>query len=187
MHITSHLDVELVALEADDQVTLMLDLAAPAGAVDAARPPATVQLVLDRSGSMSGERLDVAKRGLDSLIARLAPEDRLGVVAFDDEVSVVVPAGPLTDKAAARAAVAAVAAGGSTNLSGGLLRGLQEARRATGDAGATVVLLSDGHANVGEIEPERLGAVAAKARARRVTTSTIGTRWPRSASRGSRT
>jgi Ca-activated chloride channel family protein len=174
MHVSTHLDVDLVALEAEDQVTLMLDLAAPAGAADQQRPPATVQLVLDRSGSMGGARLDVAKRAIDLLIGRLKPDDRLGVVAFDDEVSVVVPARPLGDKALARQAVAAVQPGGMTNLSGALLRGLQEARRVAGDAGATVLVLSDGHANVGEVDPGRLGAVTAKARERRITTSTVG-------------
>src|SRR3712207_2117900 len=96
MHIDTHLDVDLVALEREDQVTLMLELLAPASseAVDV-RPPATLQVVLDRSGSMAGERLDVAKHALILLIDRLGPGDRLGVVSFDDTVDVVVPAGPV--------------------------------------------------------------------------------------------
>jgi Ca-activated chloride channel family protein len=175
MHFSTHLDVDLVALEAEDQVTLMLELAAPVAAGDAVRPPATVMVVLDRSGSMAGERLEVAKAAIDALVGRLAPTDRLGVVAFDDEVGVVVPCGPLAGMGpAARQAIAALGPGGMTNLSGGLLRGLQELRRAAGDDGGTLVLLSDGHANVGEVDPDRLGGVCAKARGRRVTTSTIG-------------
>ena len=47
----------------------------------------------------------------------------------------------------------AIAPGGCTNLSGGLLRGLQEARRVAGPAGATLLLLSDGHANAGVVDP----------------------------------
>ena len=174
MHFATHLDADLVALEADDRVTVMLDLAAPAAADADRRPPATIQVVLDRSGSMSGERLDVAKRAIDSLVARLAPTDRLGVVAFDDQVSVVVPAGPLTNKAAARHVIASLDAGATTNLSGGLLRGLQEARRAAGGGGGTLLLISDGHANVGETDPGRLAGVAAKAREERITVTTVG-------------
>lgn len=174
MHFTTHLDVDLVALEADDRVTLMLDLAAPAAAAGQDRPPATVEVVLDRSGSMGGDRLDVAKRAIDSLVARLAPSDRLGVVAFDDDVSVVVPAAPLANKSAVRQAIASLQAGATTNLSGGLLRGLQEARRAADGGGATVLLLSDGHANVGEVDPDLLAGVAAKARERRITVTTVG-------------
>ena len=149
MKLDAHMDVDLVAVEQDDVVTVMLELAAPEEALDVPRAPATVQVVLDRSGSMSGERLEAAKLALAELTERLDPADRFGLVAFDDEVQVVVPAGPLLDKAAARAAVLAIGPGGTTNLSGGLLRGLQEARRVAGGSGATLLLLSDGHANAG--------------------------------------
>jgi Ca-activated chloride channel family protein len=174
MKLDAHLDVDLVAVEQDDEVTLMLELTAPMEACDAPRAAATVQVVLDRSGSMSGERLDAARHALAELAERLDPADRLGVVAFDDEVTVVVPAGPVLDKAALRAAVLAIPPGGTTNLSGGLLRGIQEARRAAGPAGATLLLLSDGHANAGVTDADRLAGVAAAARAQGVTTSTVG-------------
>jgi Ca-activated chloride channel family protein len=174
MRVNAHLDVEVVAVEQDEQVSVMLELVAPAAAQAAERPAATVQIVLDRSGSMAGERLDAAKQALVRLVDRLDPADRLGVVAFDDDVRVVVPAGRLTGKAAARAAIEALEPGGLTNLSGGLLRGLQEARRVAGKSGATLLLLSDGHANAGETDPARLGAVAAQARKRGITTSTVG-------------
>jgi Ca-activated chloride channel family protein len=61
-----------------------------------------------------------------------------------------------------------------TNLSGGYLRGLQEARRVCGPAGATIVLLSDGHANAGVKDPAQLRQVAANAGAQSITTSSIG-------------
>lgn len=87
---------------------------------------------------------------------------------------VVVPAGELRDKDAARRAIADLETGGTTNLSGGLLRGLQEARRVAGDGGSTLLLVSDGHANVGETGPEKLAAVAAGAHEHGITTSTVG-------------
>ena len=176
MQLKARMDVDLVAVEEADEVTVLLDLHAPEEARAGERPPAAVQVVLDRSGSMHGPRLDAARRALAALVDRLGPGDRLGVVAFDDEVRVVLPAGPLTDKTAAKAALLAIESGGQTNLSAGLLRGLQEARRAAtaSGAGATLLLLSDGLANVGETGPDRLGAVAAGARAHGVTISTIG-------------
>jgi Ca-activated chloride channel homolog len=176
MHIDTHLDVDLVALESEDQVTLMLDLLAPATEAAVARPPATLQVVLDRSGSMAGERLDVAKHALILLIDRLDAHDRLGVVSFDDTVDVVVPAGPLgPHKDHAKYAVAELAPGGMTNLSGGLLRGLQEARRGAGPGGtATLLLLSDGHANVGVTQADQLADVSAGGRKHGVTISTFG-------------
>ncbi len=174
MKLDAQIDVDLVAVEQDDEVTVLLELAAPAEQRDVPRAPATVQVVLDRSGSMSGERLDAACVALAELVGRLDPADRFGVVAFDDEVDVVVPAGPVLDKAALRAAVLSISSGGCTNLSGGLLRGLQEARRVAGPAGATLLLLSDGHANAGVVDPDQLAGVAAAARAHGVTTSTVG-------------
>jgi Ca-activated chloride channel family protein len=128
---------------------------------------------------MVGDRLEAAKEAITKLIDRLDPADRLGIVTFSDEVQVPLPARELSTaehRDQARHTVAALQAGGMTNLSGGLLRGLQEARRATGDhaAGATLLLLSDGHANQGETDPARLATVATGAHGHGITTSTIG-------------
>ena len=174
MNFNAHVDVDLVAVEQPDELTVLLELRAPEAPQVQARAAAAVQVVLNRSGSMGGERLEAAQRALVALVDRLDPADRFGVVAFDDSARVVVPAGPVADKPALKRAIAELVPGGLTNLSGGLLRGLQEARRVAGDAGATLLLVSDGHANEGIVDPDRLGAVAARARTRRVTTSTIG-------------
>lgn len=178
MHITAHADIDVVAVEQEDRVSVMLELAAPAapGEDEAPRPPATIEVVLDRSGSMAGEPLEAAKQAIAKLVDRLDPADRLGVLTFDDAVDVVLPAEPIADKAAANRAIAAIAPGGMTNLSGGLLRGLQEAKRGAADrGGATLILLSDGHANVGETNPTTLASLGASARTEHsVTTSTIG-------------
>jgi len=174
MQVNAHADVDVVAVEQDDQVTVMLELVAPTAQTDKPRPVATVQVVLDHSGSMDGERLTAAKEALVRLVDRLDPTDRFGVVAFDDEVQVLVPAGGLTDKHAARHAIASLVTGGMTNLSGGLLRGMQEARRVATDGGATLLLLSDGHANAGETDPARLASVTAGARDHGITTTTVG-------------
>jgi Ca-activated chloride channel family protein len=174
MQISTRLDCDLVAVEAADELTLLVEVNAPTPASTVTRPAATLQIVLDRSGSMAGERLDGAKTAILSLIDRLDPTDNLGVIAFDDAVQVVVPAGPLTDKALAKHAVASIESGGMTDLSAGYIRGLQEARRVAGAAGATVLLISDGHANEGIVDPDVLGKVAGEAATDKVTTSTLG-------------
>ncbi len=174
MHLNAHLDLDLVALEAEDELTVLVELVAPELPASEPRPAATVQVVLDRSGSMGGERLDAALDALVALVDRLAPTDRFGLVTFDSEVEVVVPAGPLTDKQAVKHAIHGVHPRGMTNLSAGLMRGLQEAQRVAGPAGATLLLVSDGHANDGVRGPEQLAAVAARGRAAGITTTTIG-------------
>lgn len=174
MHLSALLDCDLVAVEQTDELTLLVELTAPSPTITAKRQSATLQVVLDRSGSMAGDRLEGAKSALIALVDRLDPADNLGVVAFDNTTHVVVPAGPLTDKTAVKHAISAVHDGGSTDLSSGYLRGLQEAQRVAGPTGATLLLLSDGHANAGVTDPVQLGQVATQARAKNVTTSTLG-------------
>jgi Ca-activated chloride channel family protein len=177
VHINAHLDVEMIAVETDDQLSVMIELTAPAepdNGDGAERVPRTLEVVLDRSGSMEGGRLAGAKTALASLVDRLDPRDHFGLVVFDDKVDVPVPAGKLTDKTAVKRAIGGVQTRGSTDLSGGYLRGLQEARRVAGPAGATVLIISDGHANAGVTDPEALARVAAEANTHRVTTSTLG-------------
>lgn len=175
MLINAHLDVDVLAHETEDQLSVLVELTAPpAPAGPGERTASTLQVVLDRSGSMNGSRLDGAKTALLALIDRLHPTDNFGLVVFDDVVDIVVPAGPLTDKAAVKQAIAAVDARGGTDLSAGYLRGLQEARRVTGPAGATVLLISDGHANAGITDPATLAGIAAEAHRHGVRTSTLG-------------
>src|SRR3954468_3958627 len=174
MHLTAHLDLDVVAHETDDQLSVLIELAAPELPTDTTRAPSTLVVVLDRSGSMAGDRIEGAKTALLALVDRLDPRDRFGLVTFDDHVDIVVPAGPLTDKLAVKQAIGGVYDRGSTDLSAGYFRGLQEARRVAGDTGATVLLISDGHANAGICDPGQLGDVARKAHADGITTTTLG-------------
>jgi Ca-activated chloride channel family protein len=177
MHVSAHLDVDVIALEQHDTVTVLLEMTSPpAPQLLIERPAHTIVVVLDRSGSMSGPRLHSAKSALLGLIERLDPKDRLGVVTFDDSAQVVIPAMPLGDfgKANAKSLVATIETGGSTDLSSGYLRGIQEARRVATDTGATIVLLSDGEANAGIVDPKQLLGLARDTHSKGITTSTIG-------------
>src|SRR3954470_21368748 len=110
---------------------------------------------------MAGDdRLEGAKRALLALVDWLDPTDNFGLVAFDEHALVVVPAGPLTDKDALRRAIAELYVGSMTDLSSGYLRGLQEPRRVCGDAGASLLLISDGHANQGVTDHDQLRDIA---------------------------
>lgn len=173
MKINALLDVNVVAHESADEVTVLLELEAPAAASGQARPQASLEVVLDRSGSMSGAPLEGAKAALTALVRRLDPTDNFGLVTFDDSAQVVVPAGPLTNKEHVIAAVDGVRAGGTTDLSAGYLRGLRELRRVTG-TGGTVLVISDGHVNAGIRDADEFASVTAKAYADGIVTSTLG-------------
>jgi len=172
MHLTAHLDVDLLALSTDEELTCLVELTAPTPREVANRPGQAVIVVLDRSGSMGGEPLAAAKRALIDLVRRLSPQDMFGLVTFDTHVELPVPVGRLADRDSdgVLVAIAGVEARGSTDLSAGYLMGLREAARAfviAGTAaplsGATVIVLSDGHANAGITDPEQLAALAAQA------------------------
>lgn len=133
------------------------------------RPPARLAIVLDRSGSMSGVRIDVARRAAAKLIRSLSPEDRVSAVVFDQVVEQLAPLSPPSEGLAKL--VERVQTGGSTNLYGGWLAG---AKAVTG--GGHVILLSDGHANHGRYsDAMSLSQKARKTSADyKVTTTTIG-------------
>src|SRR3954451_7180927 len=160
MHISAHLDFDVVALQSDDELSLLLELKAPPAPVTEARAPVALQVVLDRSGSMADGRLYAAQGALHTLIDKLGPDDTFGLVAFDHEVIVAVPAGPLSDKDAVKQAIWSFAPRGMTNLSAGYLRGIQEARRGANGNRGTLLLLSDGHANEGVVDADQLDGVA---------------------------
>jgi len=195
MHLTAHLDIDLLALATDEELTCLVELVAPTPPETTTRPGQAVVVVLDRSGSMSGEPLAAAQRAITDLVRRLSPQDAFGLVTFDTQVDIPVPVGRLADRPLDEllAAIAGVRPGGSTDLSAGYLMGLREAERALAQAaaprsaaqaaaplsGATVLLLSDGHANAGITDPDRLADVAVQAQRTSgarpgTTTSTLG-------------
>lgn len=177
MHVNAHLDIDLVALDEPRRLTCMLEITAPEGTA-ADRPPRTLIMVLDRSGSMAGERLAAAQEAICDLVRRLSAADCFGLVTFDNEALLALPVRPMgqVDRTEIARQVRAIRPGGSTNLGAGYLIALREARAAVADTArpsATILLLSDGHANQGLVDAEQLFGLA-HAAAERVTTSTVG-------------
>jgi Ca-activated chloride channel family protein len=177
MELTTHLGQDRFAWMSEDDrdpAYLLVEAKAPELPDRAEATPTNLVVVLDRSGSMSGAPLGEAKKALRDIVDQLSPADTFGLVVFDDEVDVVVPAGPVSDKTAIKRAIGRVEARGSTDLGAGLVRGLQEAKRIRSATGVRVLLISDGHANRGVQDPAKLGAYVGDLLERRVTTSTLG-------------
>ncbi len=140
-----------------------------------ARKPLNVCLVIDRSGSMAGEKLRQTIASVKFVVERLAPTDNLSVVQFDERVKIVIPPGPVTDKVHLCRRLDGIHDGGQTNLSGGWLRGAACVReKQTPDYVNRVILLTDGQANHGIIDPTVLVKHSAEVTEEGITTTTIG-------------
>ncbi len=141
----------------------------------ARRAPVNLALVIDKSGSMSGDRIERAREAALEAVRRLGPDDLVSVVAFDNGVRTLLPARRVGDGSAITEAIEGIAANGGTNLYGGVEAGAEALRRHIED-GYThrVILLSDGQANVGPQTPEALGSLGAQLVREGISVSTIG-------------
>lgn len=176
MQLNAQYDVDVVALEAEDDLTCLLTLTAPVPDGLQERVGETLIAILDDSGSMGGHRLGAAKLALHQLVDRLKPQDAFGVVTFCSDARIAVPTRQVADHhlPSVHALIDRIHARSSTDLSAGYLLGLEQARRHASPAGASVLLVSDGHANAGMTDPDALGGLASQARAQGTTTVTIG-------------
>lgn len=117
----------------------------------ARRAPLNLAIVLDRSGSMSGAKLEQAKQAASMLIDQLSESDIVSVVLYDTEVDVLVPARRLDGRRSEiQRMINRVQTGGSTALYAGVEKGGDQLREFFSKEKINrVILLSDGIANVG--------------------------------------
>lgn len=121
------------------------------------RLPLNISLVLDHSGSMSGDKMAYVLQAAKFVVDNLSSEDYLSVVVYDDEVTIVHSSSKVTDKSAIKAKIDRVYSGGSTNLSGGALEGYAQVKSTfRKECVNRVLLLSDGLANVGITDTAQL-------------------------------
>ncbi|WP_168210927.1 vWA domain-containing protein [Persicimonas caeni] len=141
------------------------------------RAPMNLAVVIDHSGSMAGGRLDQAKQAAHTLVDRLGESDRLAVVSYGNHVTTNMNSVFVTEanKEKLHAAISSIRLRGSTNLAGGFEKGASiVGEHPTDDSINRVVLLSDGHANIGAKTPHALGKLASKYLEKGVSVSTMG-------------
>ncbi len=139
------------------------------------RRPLSLSLVIDRSGSMAGVPLKNAVRAAQALVEQLTATDTLSMVVYDDQVQTIFEPQPVTDKAAIGAALDKIRPGGTTNLSGGWLKGCDHALSGgSADSIRRVLLLTDGQANAGVTDPQILTKTAQQKAEAGVVTTTLG-------------
>ena len=140
-----------------NEIWLYCELKAAAVKLDKERAPLNISLVIDRSGSMSGEKLENVKRAVEFVIQNLNPADYLSIVQYDNNVQVLSPSAPVKDKSGLLKLVGSIRAGGSTNLSGGMLEGYNQVKLTRKEGYVNrVLLLTDGLANEGVTDSPQL-------------------------------
>lgn len=157
---------------------LLVSLTVPQTPPQPGREPLHVSLVLDRSGSMGGAKIRLAREAVRQALQALRADDRFSLVVYDDQVDTVVASTPASAEARRNALqqLGRIEARGSTDLHGGWLAGCDQASAGLPpDAVGRCLLLTDGLANAGVTDHDELARAAGTVlRQRRIATSTFG-------------
>ena len=139
------------------------------------RVAVNVALVLDKSGSMNGRKIEEAKQAAIQAVRRLDANDIVSVVVYDSTVEVLVPATKLTDKDAVCKKIAHVQPGGRTALFAGVSKAAAELRKFIDRERVNrIILLSDGLANIGPSAPSELGSLGASLKKESISVTAMG-------------
>lgn len=165
-------------IQADARQTAYIKIAVTSPAIEQAdteRPTVNVALVLDRSGSMAGTKLERAKQAAKAAVSQLGPRDIVSVISYDHRVTVEVPATRASDVASIHAAIDQMRPDGNTALFAGVSKGAKELRKFLDSKQVNrIILLSDGIANSGPSTPAELGALGQGLAKEGMTVSTLG-------------
>jgi Ca-activated chloride channel family protein len=159
MKIDVTLDYQTILRNDARPVHLVTKLTAPRLETPSRPRPVAFAVVIDRSGSMTGEPLELAKQACAGIVSNLRPDDLFTVIVFDDTAQVVIPLQKPVDRQGMADSITRITAGSSTNLMAGWLLGRDELLKAGQDCDKKILLLTDGHLNHGIIEPENVEAL----------------------------
>jgi len=161
----------------EEQVLYLLVEIRPAATGRGKRLPLNLCLVIDRSTSMQGARLEHVKQAAHQIIDELQDDDVLAVVTFDDRAEVVLPSQLSTNRAYAKAKISTILASGGTEILQGIQAGLAEVEKLhSGQVISHLILLTDGQ-TYGDEEDCVAEAQLAGARRIGITAMGIGEDW----------
>ncbi len=155
---------------------LFMDLAITANGTQT-KAPLTAVLVIDRSGSMAGDKIEAARNAAERFVRGMNDGDQLGIITYGTDVSVDYAISTLDHANRNRAldVVRRIEEGGGTNIDGGLMAAKSALAKAdlSGRVGR-VILVSDGRPTEGDRREATLTGHVARMHEAAVTTSTIG-------------
>ena len=139
------------------------------------RPAVNLSLILDRSGSMAGDKIVKAREAAITALKRLGPQDIFSLVVYDHNVHTLIPPQSAANSEWIEAQIRNITVGGNTALFGAVSQGAAEIRKNMGGHHIhRVILLSDGLANVGPSSPADLARLGAALLKEGISVSTIG-------------
>ncbi|MBE9136937.1 VWA domain-containing protein [Nodosilinea sp. LEGE 07088] len=165
------------AIVTQQPITLdvLVRITPPAVTLKADRVPLNLSLVIDRSGSMQGQKMHYAREAARFAVENLLPCDRISIVLFDDRIETLVPSTLATDKNTLLEKLRHIHSRGSTALHAGWVEGGVQVSQYLNPAQLNrVIVLSDGLANVGETRPDAISSDVHGLAKRGVSTTTLG-------------
>ncbi|MCT6868289.1 MAG: VWA domain-containing protein, partial [Gilliamella apicola] len=140
------------------------------------RVPINLAIVIDKSGSMSGQRIEKAREAAILAVNMLNENDTLSIVAYDSKARVIVPATKVDNKLRIIGLINEnIYAEGGTALFAGLSKGIKQVEnQLTKDKVNRIILLSDGQANIGPSSVDELSQLAIIAAKKNIAITTLG-------------
>ncbi len=166
----------IVRGEGEQRVVIKIDVDGLPVTKKLARLPLNIALVLDRSGSMTGKKLEQAKQAAEMLVDQLSADDVFSLVMYDTDIDVLVNAQRVGNKRSDfKRKIRNIQAGGSTALYHGVQRGGEQLAKYFGEEKINrVILLSDGIANVGPSSNREIATLGQSLAKRQISVSTVG-------------
>lgn len=142
---TTYSRPSLVRLDEPQLIYVLVEISAPPGVKVRSSPPLNICLVLDRSTSMQGERMDMVKSTAIDLVRQLHPQDTFSIVTFSDRAEVLSSSGQRLDPKELEAKIQKIQTGGGTEIFRGLETGFLQVRsKYSGSHINHIILLTDG-------------------------------------------